>query len=150
MGKLIIVLLSMQLVFLPVLAGADTTPKVTYVKQGEKAPFDGTLLNVPAVAKILAGKKAAKEKCDENTNYLLNRQKATCKKNYDLLKSKSTITEKQLNDIIAIKNKQIKKTEEIAIKAAKSNNPLLWSLIGATAGVATTIGLVFLIKGVQD
>jgi len=150
MVKLIIVLLSVQLVFLPVLAYADDTPKAAYVKKGEKAPFDGTLLNAPSVAKILADKKVAKEKCDENTSYLLNRQKASCKKDYDLLKSKSTITEKQLNDIIAIKNKQIKKTEEIAIKAAKSNNPLLWGLIGAAAGVATTIGLVFLIKGVQD
>jgi len=142
--------LSFQLIFLPVLVYADDTPKATYIQKGKKAPFDGTLLNAPAVAKILADKKVAKEKCDENTNYLLSRQKAACKRDYDLLKSKSTITEKQLNDIIAIKNKQIKKTEEMAIKAAKSNNPLLWSLIGAAAGIATTIGLVFLIKGVQD
>jgi len=147
MVKLISIFLSVMLLFFPVFSYADDDiPKTVFIKKGAKAPWDGTLLNGPAVAKILSDKETEAAKCKENTNYLLMREKADCKKKVDTVESNYKIDSKKLNTIIAAKNEEIKKNQEIILKAANAPSPWLWAGIGAAAGVATTLGAFFLIK----
>ena len=151
MVKLISIFLSVLLVFLPVFSyAADEAPKTVYVKKGAKAPFAGSLLNAPAVAKILADREAQAAKCKENTNYLLARAEIECKKKLDTVKSDYKIDSKKLNAIIAAKNEEIKKNQEIILKASKATSPWVWAGIGCAVGVAATIGGVFLIKSAVD
>ena len=71
LAKIITILISS--IFISSTSFANTTTstigKFTFLKKGEKAPYEGTLFDPVAVAKVIADKKYQEEKCKVEIDY---------------------------------------------------------------------------------
>ena len=119
--KIIIILTS--LIFVSATAFAQTTTstsgKFTFLKKGNIAPFDGTLFDPVATAKILAEKEMAEKGC--------------------LLKSELGIEKKKNNLIINAQQEEIEALRNLA----KGSDNTFWVAIGFVAGAVTSIAIFF-------
>jgi hypothetical protein len=140
--KLITYILSFLLAIQPVLVFAN---KSTPLKKGQKAPFDGTLLDLEAIARILADKKINKLKCDLILSTELAKHKAKSTLNLNSCKISLSSEKAKLRDLLIIKDNEIKRLAKLAYKP-KRDLTILWFSIGVAIGVGTTIGIAFAVK----
>ena len=117
----------------------------TSLKKGQKAPFDGTLLDVEAIARILADKTISKLKCELTLSTELAKLKAKSTLNLNSCKISLNSTKSKLRDLLIIKDNEIKRLAKLAYKP-KRDLTALWFSIGVVVGVGTTIGIAYVIK----
>tara|TARA_R100001510_G_C7652116_1_gene209920 strand:- start:2109 stop:2501 length:393 start_codon:yes stop_codon:yes gene_type:complete len=113
-------------------------PKYKDLKEGEVAPWDGRLLNEPAM-RILVEDSAIKDMtCEAKTAYELNKLKIEEKYRYDVLKVKTDAEIKKLNELIKLQDEHIKELRP-------QNN--IWPVIGGfIAGAGISIGIMYVVK----
>lgn len=117
---------------------------VVSVKKGETVPFNGSLLNSVAIAKILAEKEYLDKKCQLDKEYNLLKQKA----GYDLNLGKC-IVEKSIIDqkyilVNEIKDNENKKLQELLLKSEKRSSNYVWWLGGGfLGGIVLTTSIVY-------
>lgn len=124
--------------------------KISPLKEGQKAPFDGVLLDASAAAKLMVDQQASEAKCQIELEKEVEMAKA--KLNLDLanMKAARDALEKELSVRISLKNEHIEFLEKEAEKNAKKANNGKWWLIGGVAvGIALTIGGAFIIREVR-
>ena len=117
----------------------------TSLKKGQKAPFDGTLLDVEAIARILADKTISKLKCELTLSTELAKLKAKSTLNLNVCKISLNSTKAKLRDLLIIKDNEIKRLAKLAYKP-KRDLTALWFSIGVVVGVGTTIGIAYVTK----
>ena len=117
----------------------STTGQFTFIKKGVSAPFDGTLFDPVATAKILAEKEMAEKDCLLKSKYDKDLLTATCIRETDLLSSALEIEKKKNNLIVSAQQEEI----ETLRKLAKGSDNTLWVTIGFVAGAATSIAIFF-------
>ncbi len=116
--------------------------KVTGVKEGDPAPFDGTCFNIEAAARILTELESAEESCKIKTERELGIQSAE----YDL---KIANLEASLTkcDSVCAERLSIYKDQSIylqdQLKKQKSLHPAWTFVAGVIAGSAMTIGTTY-------
>ena len=76
--RLLIPFLICLLAFQPLVWAQDEEPVITDVREGDPAPFTGTLLNPAAVAQMLAEQEANQTECELRIQYAEDRQQAMC------------------------------------------------------------------------
>jgi len=81
--RLLIPFLICLLAFQPLVWAQDEEPVITDVREGEAAPFTGTLLNPAAVAQMLAEQEANQTECELRIQYAEDRQQAMCSLSLD-------------------------------------------------------------------
>lgn len=139
---------------LPVYASPFEPPKIAPVKKGEKAPFQGTIFNEAASAKIIVDLQNSEQQCQIKTNKELEKQQARHDLEMINLKAAKEATERREKEIVSLKNEQIKFLQEQNIKVAKKekNVPAIiaGSLAGGVlAGVLLTVAAAFVVKEVR-
>lgn len=113
-------------------------PKYKDMKEGDVAPWDGRLLNEPAV-RILIEDAATKDMmCEAKTEFELNKLRIEEKYKYDVLKVKTDAEINKLNELI--------KLQEEHIKQLKPQNNMLPILGGFIAGAGLSIGIMYAVK----
>jgi hypothetical protein len=117
----------------------STTGKFTFLQKGVEAPFDGTLFDPFATAKILAEKEMAEKECQLKSKYEKDLLNAACKKEIDLLKSALEIEKKKNNLIVNAQQEEIEALRNLA----KGSDNTLWTTIGFVVGAATSIAIFF-------
>ena len=117
-------------------------PTYTKLKQGDVAPFDGRLFNDEAVAKMIVDKSFEDKQCELRVDYELGLSKALQTYNYDLLYAKCEADDLRLNELITIKEDENKHLR----KQLKPPRNSWWLAGGFIAGVATSIGIMHVIK----
>lgn len=119
--------------------------KIASIKEGQKAPYTGLLLDPTAFAKIEADKQAIIEKCELDKKLLLER----CE-----------VEKKYLDELCLIEKEKNQKTYELVLKGKdidikrlndfiKDNPPTnkgLWFGLGTAAGVVVGFTAVYLVK----
>jgi len=139
--KIITILIS--LIFVSATAFAQTTTsttgKFTFLQKGVEAPFDGTLFDPLATAKILAEKEMAEKECQLKFKYEKDLLNAACKKEIDLLKSALEIEKKKNNLIVSAQQEEIEALRNLA----KGSDNTLWTVVGFVVGAATSIAIFF-------
>ena len=139
--KIIIILSSF--VFISTTAFAQTTTSTTgqftFIKKGTSAPFDGTLFDPVATAKILTEREMAEKDCQLKSKFEKDLLNAACKRETDLLNSALTIEKRKNNLIVNAQQEEI----ETLRKLAKGSDNTLWVAIGFVAGAATSIAIFF-------
>ena len=139
--KIIIILSSF--VFISTTAFAQTTTSTTgqftFIKKGTTAPFDGTLFDPVATAKILTEREMAEKDCQLKSKFEKDLLNAACKRETDLLNSALTIEKRKNNLIVNAQQEEI----ETLRKLAKGSDNTLWVAIGFVAGAATSIAIFF-------
>jgi len=123
---------------------AQEVPQIVAVKKGTTVPFDGTLLNDMAAAKMIAEKEYDKKKCDLDKEYDLLKMRANCDRDIGNIKIELDIAKKKYDAISTLKEEEIKRLTGVAVDAEKrSNNYMWWLACGAGVGVAMSIGIFF-------
>lgn len=141
MTKIVIIaVLTAQIAILPTLAYANT-PQTTIIEAGQPAPYDGLLLNLAAQAKVIAEKKKIEEKCALETNYLKMRGKTDCDLQINRAKVELDALQKKYEAITSIKEAEIRRLQDIAIK--NKSNDKWWLTIGVVGGIVATVAVFF-------
>ena len=113
-------------------------PKYKDLKEGDIAPWDGRLLNEPAM-RILIEDSATKDLvCEAKIAYELNKLKIEEKYRYDVLKVKTDAEIHKLNELIKLQDEHIKQLRP-------QNN--VWPVIGGfVAGAGISIAIMYAVK----
>jgi len=148
MSKQIISLfLTFLLVFLwPINLVAQETssdsPKVTEVKQGNPAPFDGVLFSLPAAAQLLANKKFVDLECSLKIDLELDKLKAKHDLMLKSLQVSLEASDKKYDSIIAIKDDEIGRLNDIALEGSNDHSEW-WAAGGFIVGALVSLGIFF-------
>lgn len=140
MDKIICIVL---LFAFPLTGFSDELPIITPLQQGQVAPYSGVLYNPTAVAETIAQREALISQHVLNLQILEERLKAECKLSLDNLQIDLNTCNQKYNQMISIKDNQIKSLQEIALE---SNNSNWWFAGGILTGVLITIGAVYAAK----
>lgn len=113
-------------------------PKYKDLKEGDVAPWEGRLLNEPAM-RILVEDSATKDLvCEAKIAYEINKLKIEEKYRYDVLKVQTDAEIKKLNELIKLQDDHIKQLKP-------QNN--IWPIIGGfVAGAGISIGIMYAVK----
>jgi len=109
------------------------------LQKDEPAPFDGTLFDPVAVAKILADRQSAQRECELRLQYQKEVREAECKRVTSLLISELEIEKKKYDLIVKAQQDEI----EALRKLAKGDNNTLWVSIGFALGAISSVAIFF-------
>jgi hypothetical protein len=130
--------------------GGQSIGKISPLVQGQKAPFDGVLLDAAAAAKLMVDQQTASQKCEIEIEKEVATEKAKLQLDLENTRAAKEALEKELDVRISLKNEHIEFLEKEAQKNEKKANNGKWWLIGGMAiGIALTIGGAFIIREVQ-
>jgi hypothetical protein len=119
------------------------------INQGQVAPFTGTILTPDALAKIITLEDSKLQLCEENLTHQLETLTITKDTEIDKLKFNLTEKQKSCDLIIQEKNKELDRTYEVIKKQNRNLTPL-WIGVGFTAGLATSIGTIYVYNQIED
>lgn len=129
--KIIIFLMSVALA---------SEPDYVRVTEGDDAPISGILLTEEALAKIIAQNEREVEQCKIDAEYAFEEYKAQQTLQYDLLDVRYRSEIQMYQDMIAIRDDQIKKDKKRDVWQR-------WSTYGAfILGVGTTVGITYAVN----
>ncbi len=116
--------------------------KVTSLKKGDVAPYDGILFDGKSAARLVAEKDYEEFNCKLKIEYEVEKIQArhsmalaTCKASFDALKEQNT-------SLLDIRDEEIKRLQELALKNPNSNANW-WFAGGAVAGIITSIAIFY-------
>ncbi len=113
-------------------------PKYKDMKEGDVAPWDGRLLNEPALRILIEENATSQMTCDARTQYEINKVKIEENFRYDVLKVQTDAEIKQLNKLVTI--------QEAFIKDLKPQNRI-WPVVGGfVIGAGMSIAIMYAVK----
>ena len=107
--------------------------------EGEIAPFDGTLLNVPAAARILTDLRLREEECRVETNRRLGILEANMQLRIDTETARREALQYRHDQLVSIKNEQINFLTENMRSPSWYQTGEFWYTLGVISGIAITI-----------
>ncbi len=113
-------------------------PKFTHLEAGECAPWKGRLLNDEALSELIVQNQTAKMSCEMRVEFEINKVKIDEKYKYDLLMTQYKAETTKLNEILKIRDEQIKQM--------KPRDEILFIAGGFVIGAATAIGIMYAVK----
>ena len=124
-------------------AQTSIAQEIVPVSKGEKAPFDGVILDKAAAAQIISKDEVSKEDCQNKTEYAVSKATNTCLLNKNLAESSLRIERETNKKLTILKNQEIdrlnKKLEEVGIDWGP-----LWFAGGTTAGIVMSLTIFYL------
>ena len=113
-------------------------PLYTKVEAGECVLWNGTLLNDEAMKKLVVEHQTSQMTCDVRIDFEVNKTKINEKYKYDLLAAQYKAETTKLNEILKIRDDQIKEM--------KPRDEILIIAGGFVIGAATAIGIMYAVK----
>lgn len=124
---------------MPAVAYADEPEqKITTLRKGQPAPFSGTLFNTAAAARLQVDLQFTEESCKLETQRELGLIKSKLQLDIDLLKAQLSNQQQLHQDVLLIKNDQIKFLEGYSLEAKWYESNEFWLVTGLVAGIAVT------------
>lgn len=144
-ANLVLIAFTVYSVTLPTIAYADDTPppqeeKVVTIKQGDPAPFTGTLFNTTAAARLMVDLEFTQQTCKVETDRQLGLLKADLQLKIDLCTARNEALTLQLTEITQIKNDQIEFLENQLKPQPWYKTTEFGVVVGVILGVAITVG----------
>lgn len=130
---------------------ADTPekPKVSALKKGDPAPYQGILLNPAAYAQIRARHVTLTDLCKLDVDSALARQAAKYELQIAILKAELAAERKQRVELLRIKSEHVQYLEKQLLAGGKPTYNEAWFAGGIVAGALVTIGIGFAIAETQ-
>ena len=113
-------------------------PKYKDLKQGDIAPWDGRLLNEPALRILIEDSIVKDMNCEAKTAFELNKLKIEEMYRYDILKAKTDAEINKLNELIKLQDEHIKEL--------RPQNNILPLIGGFIAGAGISVGIMYAVK----
>ncbi len=130
----------MKIIIFLINAALASEPDYVRVVEGDAAPISGILLTEEALAEIIAQNEREVEQCKIDAEYAFEEYKAQQTLQYDLLDVRYRSEMQMYQDMIAIRDEQIKKDKKRDVWQR-------WSTYGAfVLGVGTTVGITYAVN----
>tara|TARA_R110001583_G_scaffold6811_10_gene34330 strand:- start:3985 stop:4425 length:441 start_codon:yes stop_codon:yes gene_type:complete len=139
MKKVISILLI--IIFLPTFCFAQG--KVSVLKKGQKAPFDGILLDKQAEAVLAAKRESVVKICELEKTYLEKHSKAVCKLDISILNAQLGSQKAKHKELMALKEQELKRLNEALKESQKPSYNNLWFGAGLVAGIGLSLGIFY-------
>lgn len=124
--------------------------KISPMNKGEKAPFDGVLLDAAAAARVMVNQQEAEAKCQIEVEKEVATAEAKLELDLANLRASNEALEKELEVRTELKDEHIEFLEkEVGRNAKKANNGKWWLIGGVAIGIALTIGGAFVIREIR-
>jgi len=122
--------------------------KVKTLREGEAAPFTGTLLNKDAIAEILVKANSFEEKCNLRVKKEIDISDANCKLSLDKLKNANLFEV----SVYKSQNDFLREQIDLSVKEVKRKSSATewWFVGGFTLGALITIGAGYLTHKISD
>ena len=117
--------------------------KIAAIKKGQKAPFDGILLDKRAEATMTAKRESAVKICEMNKDFSVKKITAECNFKKRLIVIERDTNKKKFDELMRIKNSEVKRLESALKKTQKPDYTKLWFVGGFVAGVGMYIGIFY-------
>ena len=131
---------------LPAYEKVDNRGKFLELRRGERVPFGKAwCFDEIATSKLLAMSQIAEKRCNLMMGEALEKQALKLKLESSNLQLRLNTVQKQMDDIISIKNKEIAGLEQAALKRP-NDYTLWWATGGFTAGVLITVATIFAVR----
>mgnify|MGYP001438696450 CR=1 FL=1 len=144
-AHLVLVAFTVYSITIPTIAYADDTPtpqeeKVVTIKQGDPAPFTGTLFNTPAAARLMIDLEFTQQTCKVETDRQLGLLRSELQLKIDLCTARTDALQLRHTEILQIKNSQIEFLERQLKPQPWYQSTEFGIAIGVVLGVAITVG----------
>ena len=133
--------LSVLMIFAPFNVLAENG-RVANLKEGDVAPFDGVLLDTNTAAKILAEEEYKQIECNLKIDYELEKKQARHALEIGNVQSALDTLKEQNSSILRIKDAEILRLQELALKNP-NDNAHWWMAGGVAAGILTSIAIFY-------
>ena len=117
--------------------------KISAIKKGQRAPFSGILLDKRAEATITAKRESAVKICEMNKDFSIKKITAECNFEKRLITIERDAGKKKFDELMRLKNAEVKRLEEVVKKSQKPDYTKLWFIGGFVAGVGLSIGIFY-------
>ena len=135
----IFTIFSYLLCAVPVVVHAeDHDHKITTLRQGQKAPYAGTLFNTSAAAKLQVDLQFTEETCKLETDRQIGLLRSKLSLDIDLLKAQLKSEKTLYLDTLRIKNKQIQFLEGYSLERKWHSSNEFWLVTGLVSGIIVT------------
>ena len=114
-------------------------PVFMNMKKGQKALFDGRLLNDAAIVKFIVENKAKVAQCNIQIDYEVEKANTKSKYQYDLLTARCEADDQRLQDMITIRDEEIK----FLRKSYEPPKHHWWLAGGFAIGATSAIGIMY-------
>ena len=145
MKQIISILVAIAIVLAPTTILAqeigETKPKISNLKQGDLVPFDGILLDAWAFSEMMAKLEIDTERFKLELDYLGKKKDAEWGLKYDSLQASFDGLQFKYDNILEIKDNEIKVLREIAIE--KKDYSIWWYAGGFLSGVVLCLGVLY-------
>ena len=119
--------------------------RYTRLLQDQKSPFDAWCFDDYALAVMKAKFETMQEACDLAIKKAVEQEQARNILDINNLELRLDTLKKETDNIISIKNQEIKKLETAALKRP-GDYSVWWATGGVAVGVLTTLAIVFAVK----
>jgi hypothetical protein len=140
--KMLSLFMCFAILAMPTHALAQQGGKITDLQEGDPAPFSGILLDTAASARLLTEKEYQDEDCDIKINYELEKIKARHSLEFGIIESKVVLLEEANSSILSMKNSEIGRLQELALKNP-NDNAHWWFAGGVVAGILTSLAIFY-------
>tara|TARA_R110000765_G_scaffold237386_1_gene340068 strand:+ start:270 stop:710 length:441 start_codon:yes stop_codon:yes gene_type:complete len=117
--------------------------KVSVLKKGQKAPFDGILFDKQAEATVTAKRESAVKICTLEKDYQKRNLEADCKLSTKTLSAQLNSEQAKHKSLMKIKDDQVLRLVDALKKANKPDYHAWWFSGGFVAGVALSLGIFY-------
>ena len=138
--KCLSLFLGLTIIFMPYSVLAQETGKITNLKKGDEAPFQGVLMDTITAGRLLAEKEYEQIECDLRIEYELQKFKAKHDLEIAIIENRATLLEEQNTSLLSIKNAEIERLQKLALKDP-NDNANWWFAGGVLAGIVTSIAI---------
>ena len=132
----------------PPASNPDAAPKVTGIKKGEEAPYNGVLLNTAAAAKIFADKDFSSQESIMRINFEVQKVHLRMQLLLDNVNLSLGTMDKKYTSIIDIKDNEIDRLSKVALENS-NNHSTWWTAGGVLVGIALTIAVVYAVEEIK-
>lgn len=123
----------------PSTAGEEPEEYMVTLHEGEAAPFDGTLLNVPAAARILTDLRLREEECRIETDRRVRILTADMQLRIDTEVARREALQYRHDQLIAIRDEQIDFLTANIRPPEWHQTGEFWYALGVVSGIALTV-----------
>ena len=134
----------LQTLLIPSYAFADE--EVATVREGEPAPFTGTLFNTEATARMLAELELTEEACNLRITRAVGLKQAEMQLSLDQLQIRFDTSTQLSSQRLLIRDQQIDFLQEQMRPPTWYEHPALWVAVGLIIGTGTTIGITYAVN----
>ena len=124
-------------------------PKITGIRTGEPAPYDGVLLNTSAAARVFVDKEYTAKECELRINFEVQKESLRMQLLLDTTRASLEATEKRYTSILVIKDGEIERLSEIASNTPNDHS-VWWAVGGIVAGVGLTLAVLYSVQEVKN